>query len=91
MPVKPSGAKGTKLPDLITGIVNTTNSVSAAILIATNAALTVALSLVPSTSRPVMMAAIDIAGRLMMPPSKGPRTSSRGTVIWKVFCTKPII
>ena len=91
MPVNPSGAKGTKLPDWITGRVSTTNIESAAILIATSTALTVALSLVPSTSRPVITAAMDIAGKLISPPSNGPRTNSSGTVIWKLCWMNPIM
>ena len=55
-----------------TGSVTAMNSASAAILISTRIALSVALSRVPAISRPATTQMMKIAGRLMIPPSSGP-------------------
>jgi len=57
----------------------------------TSTALTVALSLVPLTSSAVTIAATAIAGRLIMPPSNGPRISASGTSMPKLCWMKPIM
>ena len=48
--------------------VSAMNAVSAVTLIATSTALNLALSLVPMISRPVIIKAMTIAGRLISPP-----------------------
>src|SRR3546814_3763365 len=78
IPEKPSGAKGVNCSMFITGSANATKRESAAILITTNTAFTVALSRVPMTNSQVTRPAILMAGRLINPPSKGPRTSIWG-------------
>ena len=89
MPEKPSGAKGVNLSMLMTGRASTMNRVSAATLIATSTALTVALSFVPMTSNQVTSDAISIAGRFTMPPSNGPRVSRSGMSRWNVCSIRP--
>jgi hypothetical protein len=69
MPLKPSGAKGSKFSMFMTGSASTMNSVKAVTLTTTSAALTVALSRVPIISNQVTSPAISIAGRLIIPPS----------------------
>lgn len=85
----PSGAKGSKFSIFITGKARTQNSDRAATLMATRKALTVADSLVPTTSRAVTTRAIIAAGRLMMPPSIGPSTRALGMSMWKAFSIRP--
>src|SRR3546814_3547032 len=71
IPEKPSGAKGVNCSMFITGSAKATKRESAAILITTNTAFTVALSRVPITSNQVTRPAIPMAGRLITPQSKG--------------------
>src|SRR5215510_7060480 len=55
------------------------NAASAASLMNTRMRLTVALSRVPSASRPATASEIRIAGTLMMPPAWGPASNASGT------------
>ena len=57
---------------MIIGTVRITNRLSAATLIATSTALTVALSLVPRISSAVTSTVMITAGRLMNPPASPP-------------------
>src|SRR3546814_12785316 len=73
----------------ITGSANATKRESAAILITTNTAFTVALSRVPMTNSQVTRPAIPMPGRVITPPSNGTRTTIRGTSMAKAFSTMP--
>ena len=89
MPATPSGAKGVNCSIRMTGSARTTNTVSAAILIATRTALMVALSRVPTTRSQVTRPAMPIAGRLISPPSIGPSTRVSGMSMWKACSSRP--
>ena len=69
---------GSKCAALNTGSATAMNSASAAILMSTRMALSVALSRVPAISRPATTQMMKIAGRLMTPPSSGPWISASG-------------
>ena len=62
---------------------------SAATLMLTRMALTVALSRVPSTSRPVTSNAITAAGTFMMPPTCRPLVNAAGMSTPKDLSTRP--
>ena len=70
---------GWKLAALKTGKATARNSASAASLITTNMALSVALSRVPAISSPATTTMMKIAGKLMIPPSSGPLISAGGS------------
>ena len=78
---KPLGMKGVKFSGLKAGRAMATKTTKAAILMTTRTAFRVALSLVPSSSRPVTTPMMATAGRLMIPPACGPavRTAGRST------------
>ena len=78
---KPLGMKGVKCSGLKAGRAMATNTTSAAILIRTSTAFSVALSLVPSRSRLVTTPMMATAGRLTIPPACGPATSAVGKSI----------
>ena len=75
---KPFGMNGVKLSASNAGRATATNTASAAIFTSTSTAFRVALSFVPSSSRPVTTPMIATAGRLMIPPACGPAVSAAG-------------
>ena len=78
---KPLGMKGWKCEASNTGNATAMNKASAASLITTRMALTVALSRVPAISRPATTTMMKMAGRLITPPSSGPLISAAGSPI----------
>ena len=79
---------GWKLAALKTGRATAMNSASAASLITTRMALSVALSRVPAISRPATTTMMKMAGRLTIPPSSGPLVSACGKPM-PIDCRKP--
>jgi len=73
----------------MTGTLSATKSTNAATLMVARIALTVALSRVPMTSRPVISSPIAAAGRLISPPNDGPRVSASGISMLKDRSSKP--
>src|SRR5512137_1837661 len=63
----PKGMNGTKFSDCMAGTESAMNAASAATLTTTSTALTVALSLVPTTSSAVTATEMNTAGRLIRP------------------------
>ena len=77
---KPLGMKGVKLAASKAGRAMATKAIRATILMTTRMAFSVALSRVPSSSRPVTTAMMKTAGRLISPPSTcGPAASMAGS------------
>ena len=84
----PFGMKGWKWPALNTGKATAMNRASAAILMRTRIALTVALSRVPAISIAATTQMMKIAGRLSTPPSSGPWINALGNPM-PIDCRNP--
>jgi len=76
---KPLGMNGWKFEASNTGKATAINSASAASLITTKMALSVALSRVPASNKPATTTMMKMAGRLITPPSSGPLINAAGS------------
>src|SRR3989442_14266755 len=78
-PAKPFGMNGDQLAGSTAKAPAAMKNSTTATLIVTITLVTRALSLIPSTSKPVKASTIRVAGKLMSPPSYGALVSSAGS------------